>query len=179
MNYSHRYESPIGPLLLASDGKNIVGLWMEGQKYFGGSVTGTLTPDSGLQVFSAASRWLDEYFAGCNPEVSDLPLAPNGSAFQKAVWRQLLGIPYGKTTSYGEIAKKVAVELKKTSMSGQAVGGAVGHNPISVIIPCHRVVGSNGSLTGYAGGLQKKIKLLALEGADMNRLFAPKKGTAL
>lgn len=179
MNYSHRYESPVGPLVLASDGTHIVGLWMEGQKYFGRTVSGTLTPDPGLPVFSTATQWLDDYFAGHNPDVAALPLAPNGSAFQKAVWRQLLGIPYGKTTSYGEIGKRVAAELKKTSMSGQAVGGAVGHNPISVIIPCHRVVGSGGSLTGYAGGLEKKIKLLTHEGADMSRLYAPKKGTAL
>jgi methylated-DNA-[protein]-cysteine S-methyltransferase len=179
MNYAHRYDSPIGPLVLASDGTNIVGLWMEGQKYFGGTVAGTLAPNPGLHVFSTASQWLDDYFAGRNPDVSALLLAPNGSLFQKAVWRQLLGIPYGKTATYGDIAKKVAAEMKKTSMSGQAVGGAVGHNPISVIIPCHRVVGSNGSLTGYAGGLQKKINLLTLEGADMSRLLAPRKGTAL
>lgn len=179
MYYSHGYASPIGPLLLASNGHHLAGLWMEGQKYFGRTVDETLAPDSRRQEFKDASAWLDAYFSGKNPHLADLPLAPNGTAFQKAVWRQLLEIPYGETVTYGAIARQVALEMKKTSMAGQAVGGAVGHNPISIIIPCHRVVGSSGSLTGYAGGLRKKIHLLALEGVNTAKFFVPKKGTAL
>lgn len=179
MYYSHSYPSPIGPLLMASNGRHLAGLWMEGQKYFGGTVDEPLTPDSQRQEFKDATAWLDAYFSGKNPPLADLPLAPNGTAFQQAVWRQLLKIPYGETTTYGAIANEVALEMQKASMSGQAVGGAVGHNPISIIIPCHRVVGSSGSLTGYAGGLQKKLRLLALEGVNTVKFFVPKRGTAL
>ena len=123
--------------------------------------------------------WLDRYFAGGRPSLCELPLAPAGSEFRQGVWSILCEIPYGEVTTYGDIAKKVAARMGNKSMSAQAVGGAVGHNPISIIIPCHRVVGSNGSLTGYAGGIKTKIKLLELEGADMTPLFTPKKGTAL
>lgn len=179
MYYSHRYASPIGPLLMASNGRHLAGLWMQGQKYFGGTVDEPLTPDSQRQEFINASAWLDAYFSGRNPTLADLPLAPNGTAFQQAVWRQLLKIPYGETTTYGAIGHEVAREMKKAGMSGQAVGGAVGHNPISIIIPCHRVVGSSGSLTGYAGGLHKKLRLLSLEGVNTVKFFVPKKGTAL
>ncbi len=133
----------------------------------------------GMPVFESAKRWLDRYFAGEEPVISELPLAPVGSEFRQVVWNILCEIPYGEVVSYGEIARKTAEKMGKKRMSGQAVGGAVGHNPISIIIPCHRVVGSNGSLTGYAGGIQTKIKLLQLEGADTSRLFVPKKGTAL
>lgn len=108
-----------------------------------------------------------------------MKLAPRGSEFRKAVWAALCEIPYGKVTTYGEISKKVAAKFGKQHMSAQAVGGAVGHNAISIIIPCHRVVGSNGSLTGYAGGIDKKVKLLTLEKVDMSSFFIPKKGTAL
>jgi methylated-DNA-[protein]-cysteine S-methyltransferase len=118
-------------------------------------------------------EWLGAYFAGRKPGIGDLPLAPNGSAFRWSVWKELLAIPYGEVATYGDIAERIGCK------SAQAVGGAVGHNPISIIIPCHRVVGRNGSLTGYAGGLDRKRKLLELEGADMSRLFAPGKGTAL
>jgi methylated-DNA-[protein]-cysteine S-methyltransferase len=179
MYYSHRYVSPIGPLHLASNGACLAGLWMEGQKYFGATVKETLEPDSQRQEFRDASAWLDAYFAGGNPPLSELPLAPNGTAFQKAVWRQLLKIPYGETATYGAIAQQVALEMNKAHMAGQAVGGAVGHNPISIIIPCHRVVGSSGSLTGYAGGLQKKVRLLTLEGVNTAKFFVPRQGTAL
>jgi methylated-DNA-[protein]-cysteine S-methyltransferase len=165
--------------MLASDGENIVGLWNEGQKYFAASIDGDLIEKPDLPVFTAAQKWLEAYFAGENPPIAPLPLAPAGSAFRKEVWKILVGIPYGKCATYGEIAKTMAARLKKKNMSSQAVGGAVGHNPISIIIPCHRVVGSNGSLTGYAGGLEKKMKLLALEGVDPSNYFIPKTGTAL
>ncbi|WP_295925618.1 methylated-DNA--[protein]-cysteine S-methyltransferase, partial [uncultured Akkermansia sp.] len=126
-----------------------------------------------------AKDWLDRYFAGGRAPIAQLPLAPVGGEFRQAVWKILCGIPYGEVTTYGEIARKMAARGNRRSMSAQAVGGAVGHNPISIIIPCHRVVGTGGSLTGYAGGIAAKIRLLELEGVDMSRLFMPKRGTAL
>ena len=133
----------------------------------------------GLPVFAKVKEWLDAYFAGENPAAAHLPLAPVGSDFRQAVWAVLREIPYGQCTTYGEIARQVAAGMHRKSMSCQAVGGAVGHNAISIIIPCHRVVGSDGSLTGFAGGIDKKIKLLELEGVDMANYFVPCKGTAL
>ena len=156
--------------MLASDGENLVGLWLEGQKYFAGTVSEEITEQPDLPLLAAARCWLDNYFSGQKPHISDLPLAPEGSAFRRAIWDLLCEIPYGEVTTYGEIARRIAVQMNKVSMSAQAVGGAVGHNPISIIIPCHRVVGANGSLTGYAGGIDKKIKLLEHEGVDPSRL---------
>lgn len=179
MAYKTGYQSKIGPLTLASDGDGLIGLWMEGQKYFGGTVPEELVEKADLPVFDATRNWLDNYFAGKRPPVSDLPLAPRGSEFRKTIWELLCEIPYGQYATYGEIAKKLAAKSGKKSMSSQAVGGAVGHNPISIIIPCHRVVGANGSLTGYAGGIAKKIQLLELEGVNVARFFIPDKGTAL
>ncbi|HHV11786.1 MAG TPA: methylated-DNA--[protein]-cysteine S-methyltransferase [Clostridiales bacterium] len=179
MIYSTHYSSPVGSIVLACDSESLVGLWIEGQKYFGGTVAEEMTENPGLPVFTTVKKWLDKYFAGQRPAISELPLAPKGSAFRTAVWDILCEIPYGEVITYGDIAKKMAVRMKKGNMSSQAVGGAVGHNPISIIIPCHRVVGANGSLTGYAGGLDNKIKLLEHEGVNMSRLFKPKKGTAL
>lgn len=165
--------------MLASDGKNIVGLWMEKQKYFSGTIKEEIRENPGLEVFDTVRKWLDRYFAGEKPSLSELPLAPLGGEFRKAVWNILCEIPYGSVTTYGAIAGKMARLMNKATMSSQAVGGAVGHNPISIIIPCHRVVGSNGSLTGYAGGIGKKIKLLELEGMDMSQFTIPEKGTAV
>ena len=180
MLYSTRCTSPLGPITLASDGENIIGLWIDGQKYFAASVKGHIVENYDLPIFDKAKKWLLAYFAGEKTAISDLPLAPvNGSEFRNAVWNILCEIPYGQCTTYGDIAKEIAVRMNKKTMSSQAVGGAVGHNPISIIIPCHRVVGSNGSLTGYAGGINKKVKLLELEGVDMSRLFIPNKSTAL
>jgi methylated-DNA-[protein]-cysteine S-methyltransferase len=179
MFYSTHYRSPVGLLMLASDGDNLVGLWIEGQRYFGGTVDINMTEKEDLPVFIETKNWLDRYFAGEKPVISDLPLAPIGGAFRQAVWDILCEIPYGEYITYGKIAKTMAVQMGKDSMSSQAVGGAVGHNPISIIIPCHRVVGANGSLTGYAGGIGKKIKLLEHEGVEMSQLFVPNKGTAL
>ena len=155
------YASPLGTLTLASDGENLTGLWMAGQKYFAAGTPTNLPVCDDLPVFLQARDWLDRYFAGERPAVCELPLAPQGSAFRQSVWRILCEIPYGQTVTYGEIAKRLSCK------SAQAVGGAVGHNPISIIIPCHRVLGSDGSLTGYAGGAQKKIWLLAHEGAQL------------
>ncbi len=179
MYYSTTIPSPLGQLTLASDGKNLSGLWMEGQKYFCGTIKGELTPIGSLPVFEAAGKWLERYFAGERPDISALPLSPAGGAFRQEVWHILCEIPYGELTTYGEIALKMAERLNRKTMSAQAVGGAVGHNPISIIIPCHRVVGAKGSLTGYAGGIDKKLRLLALEGVDISRLTVPSRGSAL
>lgn len=160
MDYIMKCPSPVGELTLASDGENIVGLWLEGQKYF----TATLndqTCEKQLPVFDEAQRWLDIYFSGREPDFLP-PIAPRGSEFRRAVWEELLRIPYGETISYGEIARRLGGKT-----SARAVGGAVGHNPISIIIPCHRVVGAKGGLTGYAGGVDKKIQLLQLENAKI------------
>lgn len=179
MIYSTNLPSPLGNILLASDGKNLIGLWLEGQKYFSGTVKEEMTEKNDLPIFIDTKKWLEKYFGGQKPSISDLPMSPRGGDFRKAVWEILCNIPYGKLTTYGEIAKEIAAKNGREKMSAQAVGGAVGHNPISIIIPCHRVVGSNGSLTGYAGGIDKKIKLLKHEGIDMSNMFVPKKGTAL
>lgn len=176
MLYTATCPSPVGLLSLASDGEALVGLWIEGQKYFGATLPESTTPMDGLPVFQAAKDWLGRYFAGKRPEIHELPLRPAGSAFRQAVWGILREIPYGEVTTYGAIAGKMAAKLGREAISSQAVGGAVGHNPISIIIPCHRVVGSNGSLTGYAGGIEKKARLLELEGADLSRLFLPANG---
>ena len=158
------YDSPLGRLLLASDGKNLTGVWFEKQKYYAAGLSETAKNNDSLPIFKQTKNWLDCYFKKQNPTCSDLPLAPYGNNFRQCVWRILQEIPYGQVMTYGAIAKEVCRRLNKTSMSAQAVGGAVGHNPISIIIPCHRVVGANGSLTGYAGGLDIKTHLLALEG---------------
>jgi methylated-DNA-[protein]-cysteine S-methyltransferase len=179
MFYSTNYASPLGAITLASDSEYLVGLWIAGQKYFAATLKDAVEEKPELPVFVRAKKWLDAYFAGKKPTISELPLAPIGSEFRKAVWDILCEIPYGHCTTYGEIAKKIAARIGKKSMSSQAVGGAVGHNPISIIIPCHRVVGSNGNLTGYAGGIDKKINLLEHEGVDTSRFFTPTKGTAL
>ena len=153
------YDSPLGQLTLASDGEAIIGLWIEGQKYFAAGIPTNLPVRDDLPVFLQARGWLDRYFAGKRPAVCELPLAPQGSAFRQSVWTILCQIPYGHTVTYGEIAKRLGCK------SAQAVGGAVGHNPISIIIPCHRVLGADRGLTGYAGGMDKKIWLLRHEGA--------------
>ena len=179
MFYSTHYESPLGRITLASDGNNIVGVWNDGQKYFAATIRESMLEKSDLPVFAETKKWLDLYFSGKKPAISELPLAPGGNEFRRAVWAVLCEVPYGKCVTYGEIARKIAVGMGKKNMSGQAVGGAVGHNPISIIIPCHRVVGANGSLTGYAGGIAKKVKLLEHEGVNMSGFFVPSKGTAL
>ena len=163
MFYYFIYNCPVGKLTVASDNENIIGLWIEGQKYFMAKVNGKLTEKPDHPVLLLAKIWLDDYFNGKKPLVDTLPLKPQGTSFQKEVWQILCQIPYGQTTTYGAIAKKIAQKQGKKSMSAQAVGGAVGHNPISIIIPCHRVLGAKGQLTGYAGGLDKKQWLLTYE----------------
>ncbi len=179
MLYSSGCASPLGTITLAGDGENIVGLWIDRQKYFAATVKDNMKEKPDLPAFAAAKKWLDAYFAGKKPTISALPLAPAGNEFRKAVWGILCRIPYGQCTTYGEIAREMAALTNKQRMSAQAVGGAVGHNPISIIIPCHRVVGAGGNLTGYAGGINRKIQLLEHEGVDMSKFFVPRRGTAL
>ncbi len=176
MTYINKVNTQIGPITLASDGINLTGLWLDGQKYYAANITDEIIMQD-LEIFKETRKWLKEYFAGKNPKIK-LKLKPSGSDFRKDVWDILLKIPYGKVITYKDIAKELEKKYQK-KMSAQAVGGAVGHNPISIIIPCHRVVGTNGSLTGYAGGINKKLELLKLENANINNLFIPKKGTAL
>lgn len=163
MHYLAECPSPLGTVTLASDGENLTGLWLEGQMYYGQTIPKE-AQWSGVPVFDKTKKWLEKYFAGKNPAMT-LPLAPLGSDFRHVVWKILLAIPYGGVTTYGDIARDMARAAGLSSMSAQAVGGAVGHNPISIIIPCHRVVGHDGGLTGYAGGIDKKRWLLRLEKA--------------
>ena len=161
MAYTCHFESPLGPLTAASDGENLTGLWFDGQKYFAAG----LDPEheeKNLPVFEETGRWLGLYFRGEIPDFVP-PLRLKGTAFQMAVWEILLTIPYGETMTYGEIARKLAREQGLARMSAQAVGGAVGHNPVSLIVPCHRVVGADGGLTGYAGGVERKRRLIMIE----------------
>ena len=177
MVYTCHYESPLGGILLAADEVGLTGLWFDGQKYFARDLPAEHT-ERNTPLLLKAGRWLDIYFTGREPDFMP-PLHPVGSAFRQSVWEILLQIPYGQTTTYGEIARQLTEQQGGARVSAQAVGGAVGHNEISIIIPCHRVVGTGGSLTGYAGGIDKKIKLLELEHADMRRFFVPERGTAL
>lgn len=177
MQYISHYHSPLGNILLAADQIGLTGLWFEGQKYFA-LYLDKEHEEKEVPVLQQTKKWLDIYFSGKEPDFK-LPLHFTGTDFQNEVWEILSAIPYGQTTTYGEIAKQIAAKRGLARMSAQAVGGAVGHNEISIIVPCHRVVGSNGSLTGYAGGIDKKIKLLTLEKVNMDSFFIPKKGTAL
>ena len=177
MTYTYHYNSPLGGITLSSNGTELTGLWFDGQKYFGDTLEGK-SEEKGLPIFEQSVRWLDIYFSGKAPDFTP-PLYMQTTPFRKMVWEIMLTIPFGKTMTYGEIAERIAKQKGISHMSAQAVGGAVGHNSISLIIPCHRVVGTNGSLTGYAGGIEKKVQLLTLEKADMSSFFVPKKGTAL
>ncbi len=161
MDRVHHYVSPFGNMTLASDGSNLIGLWFDHQKHFACGLKES-AQEGDLPIFDEAIRWLDVYFDGGIPDFIP-PLAPRGSVFQKEVWDILLTIPYGKTMTYGDIAEILGKRRGFAKMSSQAVGGAIGRNPISLIIPCHRVVGAKGKLVGYAGGLEKKAKLLSLE----------------
>lgn len=161
MEYIHHYNSPLGRIMLAADGQALTGLWFEGQKYFADKLDRN-HEEKNLPVFAKAEQWLAIYFSGKEPDFMP-PLFMKGTSFQKEVWEALLAVPFGQTTTYAEIAKGIAKRRGLASMSAQAVGNAVAHNPMSLIIPCHRVLGSDGSLTGYAGGLEKKKWLLAME----------------
>lgn len=176
MDFIDLYESPLGAITLASDGEALVGLWFEQQKYDKATL-GECEKRPDLPVLREARTWLDTYFEGKDPGPIP-PVRPRGTEFRQRVWQQLAEIPYGHLTTYGEIAQRIAAETG-TRASARAVGGGVGHNPISIILPCHRVVGASGSLTGFGGGLPRKIALLELEGVDLSGLTVPTKGTAL
>lgn len=163
MEYTYHYDSPLGGITLAGNGAALTGLWFDGQKYFAYGLDKE-HQEKELPVFQEVKCWLTVYFEGREPDFK-LPLCFVGTDFQKEVWRILCSIPYGQTMTYGEIAKQLAAKRGLSHMSAQAVGGAVSHNRISIIVPCHRVVGADGSLTGYAGGIDKKVKLLTLEQA--------------
>lgn len=163
MTYIYKYNSPLGSIILASNGESLTGLWFDGQKYFPHKLISEST-EAELPIFTRTCNWLDIYFSGNIPDFTP-PISLNTTPFRKAVYDILLMIPYGHTMTYGEIANIIAEQNGVERMSAQAVGSAVGHNPVSIIIPCHRVVGADGSLNGYAGGLNKKIELLKLEKA--------------
>lgn len=177
MIFIQHYDSPLGGILLAADETGLTGLWFDGQKFFARDLPAERV-EQNTPTLSEVKRWLDIYFTGKEPDFMP-PLHPIGSAFRRSVWDILLRIPYGQTSTYGEIARQLAEKQGRPRIAAQAVGGAVGHNKISIIIPCHRVVGTNGSLTGYAGGIDKKVKLLEWEHTDMTGLFVPREGTAL
>lgn len=177
MFYISKYNSPIGGITLASNGKELTGLWFDGQKYFADNLPKE-REEKELPIFVQTKKWLDIYFSSKAPDFTP-PLSMDGiSPFRKRVWEIMLAIPFGETITYGEIAKQIEKETGKR-VSAQAVGGAVGHNSVSLVIPCHRVVGTNGSLTGYAGGIDKKVWLLKTEHADMSALFAPNGETSI
>ncbi len=177
MQYTTTYQSPLGEILLAADEIGLTGLWFDGEKFYAEGLDPE-NEEKDIPVFDDVKRWLDHYFSGQEPDFMP-PLHMIGSDFRQCVWRILQEIPYGETITYGALARRIAVERGLERMSAQAAGGAVGHNEISIIVPCHRVVGADGSLTGYAGGIQRKVKLLTLEGVDMEKFYIPTKGTAL
>lgn len=168
MTYTCTIKTPLGDMTAAAADGKLTGLWFMGQKYYP-ERTGGWAEKPDYPVFASLRAWLADYFAG-KGDLPGLPLDPPGTPFQKEVWEALLAIPRGRISTYGAIAGQMAARRGLPSMSAQAVGGAVGHNPISLVIPCHRVVGSDGSLTGYAGGLDKKKALLRLEGAALEKL---------
>lgn len=177
MQYTSCYQSPLGNILLAANDKELTGLWFEGQKYFARCLEKN-HQEKEIPVLKRTKQWLDIYFSGKEPPFT-VPLYFTGTEFQKEVWQILYAVPYGKLTTYSEIAKQLAAKRGLKHMSAQAMGGAVGHNEFSIIVPCHRVIGANGSLTGYAGGIDKKQALLCFEGIDSSKLRIPQKGTAL
>ncbi|MDR0640933.1 MAG: methylated-DNA--[protein]-cysteine S-methyltransferase [Treponema sp.] len=164
MEYIHKIKSLVGVLTVSSDGENISGLWIEGQKYFANTL-GKDVLEQNLSIFENIQKWLDIYFSGKEPDFMP-PLKPRGTPYQKLIWDALCKIPYGHTTSYGKLAKQFELQHEGRHTSARAIGSAVGHNPISILIPCHRVIGQNNNLTGYAGGIDKKMKLLKLEGIN-------------
>ena len=161
MIYIQQYKSPLGSITMAADEKALTGLWFDGQKYFGETLPSEVEKKE-LPVFTQAKEWLDIYFQGKEPGFTP-PLNLSGTPFRREIWNILLSIPYGQNMTYGQIADVIVRQKGLSRMSAQAVGNAVGHNPVSLIVPCHRVVGGKGQLTGYAGGVDRKEKLLALE----------------
>lgn len=170
MQYWTKIPSPLGTLTAACDGAAVTGVWFDGQKYFGVGLTPEAARREDLPVFEELRRWLKGYFSGEAPAAPPA-VRPAGTPFRQRVWAELLKIPRGTVATYGQITEALARDGHRTS--ARAVGGAVGHNPVSILIPCHRVVGSDGGLTGYAGGLERKLALLKLEGFDCENLRLP------
>ncbi|MGN0488772.1 MAG: methylated-DNA--[protein]-cysteine S-methyltransferase [Ruminococcus sp.] len=173
MEFIWKYNSPLGELTLESDGENLTGLWFENQQHHRNGLLENYT-EKDLPIFKQTKQWLDIYFQGKEPGFTP-PLKTNGTVFREKVWEILRTIPYGTTVTYGEIAKEIGTARNMKKLSAQAVGGAVGHNPIGIIIPCHRVIGASNNLTGYSGGLDKKVSLLEIEGIDTSSLHFPDK----
>lgn len=174
MQYIDFYQSPVGDMMMACDKKGLSGLWFIGKKYFASTLSEEEPREKKtLPIFCETKKWLNIYFQGKNPEFMP-ELSLKGSEFRLDVWKILNEIPYGEVVTYGDIAKQIARQRGVEKMSAQAVGGAVGHNPIAILVPCHRVVGTNGSLTGYGGGIEKKIELLKLEGIDVSQYSLPR-----
>ena len=174
MIYKTEIPSPLGTLILAADAEGLCGLWLPAQKQFTDALLKEVERKDNLPVFARTRAWLDRYFKGKAPSPDELPLHPVGTAFQQQVWAVLRTIPYGETTTYSAVAEKISLSQGGKKGSSRAVGGAVGRNPISIIIPCHRVVGKSGSLTGYAGGIAAKKYLLSLEGVDIDKFTDPR-----
>ena len=174
---SCQYESPLGTITLAAGEDGLKGLYIDGQRYFAGTLDAPMEPGDNAHL-AAARAWLDEYFDGGNPEISRLTLAPIGGEFRQTVWQLLREIPLGQVRTYGELATEAAKRMGKERGSARAVGGAVGHNPISIIVPCHRVVGAGGNLTGFGGGISRKLQMLEHEGVDCSGFYVPKFSTA-
>lgn len=166
-----RCPTPLGPITIACDAHALLGTWLEGQKALTHSGQADFEERPGAPLLKLAAAWLRAYFDGQRPAISDLPLAPAGSPFRQRVWKLLCAIPYGACVTYGELAEELATATSR--MAAQAVGGAVGHNPLAIIIPCHRVMGAGGNLTGYGGGIEKKLWLLRWEGVDTRHFFMP------
>lgn len=173
-SFSFECDTPAGKILLASDGEFLTAARLQGREHPGEFQDNNILATCRPPVLLRAKNWLEAYFAGEKPQPGELPLKPEGSEFRQEVWRLLLDIPYGKCVTYGFMAREIAMRRGLERMSAQAVGGAIGHNPIAIIIPCHRVIGHNGNLTGYGGGLDIKIQLLRHEGIDVSRLAMPK-----
>ncbi|MCR4663093.1 MAG: methylated-DNA--[protein]-cysteine S-methyltransferase [Endomicrobiaceae bacterium] len=167
--YKAQYKSPVGTIIICCDEQEkIVGLWFKGQKHFADNIYySKMTENNNIKILQKTKKWLDKYFSGKKPTTNDIPIKFIGSSFRQQVWTLLCKIPYGKTVTYSDIAEQIARQKGIKKMSAQAVGGAVGHNPIAIIVPCHRVIGKNGNLTGYAAGIDKKKKLLELEQVNM------------
>lgn len=178
MQYTDTVSSPLGEIILAAEGDQLIGLWFAGQKYDQAGLDVQAEPKSDLPIFQQARTWLAAYFEGKDPGPLP-PCAPKGTEFQRLVWGLLAQIPYGQTTTYGQLAVEVARATGKERSSSRAVGGAVGRNPVSIILPCHRVVGASKNLTGFSGGLDRKKALLILEGVDISQFKTPTQGTAL
>ena len=167
--YQSFYDSPLGKLLLQSDGENLTALKIQKHRFYHDYEKDSMIQKDDLEIFKETRDWLDRYFRKEKPGIKELSLKPKGTEFRERVWRILCEIPYGTVITYGDIARRIAKEDGIEKMSAQAVGGAVGHNPIGIIIPCHRVIGQNGKLTGYGGGIENKIKLLELEEVDQGK----------